>query len=110
MAAMLTAMHVDYWNSRRDGTVTEVALRRRLESCGYQVSACAWAVGTVIPPEAQDCERVDAVVAGVVMVTLDGESTILTSGDMVYVPRGAVRRVEVIGSFAALCLDGVHRP
>jgi quercetin dioxygenase-like cupin family protein len=106
---MLTMMHIDYWNVRRDGCATEAGLRRRIESCGYQVSTCAWPVGTVLPAQSQDCERVDAVVAGVVMVTLDGESTILTSGDMVYVPRGAVRRVEVIGSIAALCLDGVQR-
>jgi quercetin dioxygenase-like cupin family protein len=51
---------------------------------------------------------VDAVVAGIVKITLDGESAILTAGDMVYVPRGAIRRVEVVGSNTAHCIDAVY--
>ena len=52
--------------------------------------------------------QVPAVVTGIVRITLDGESAILTAGDMVFVPRGAVRRVEVVGSFPAHCLDAVY--
>jgi quercetin dioxygenase-like cupin family protein len=51
---------------------------------------------------------VDAVVAGILRFTLDGESAILTAGDMVYVPRGAVRRVEVVGSSTARCFDAIY--
>ena len=47
--------------------------------------------------------------AGILKITLDGESAILTAGDMVYVPRGAVRRVEVVGSSPAHCLDAIYR-
>ena len=61
-----------------------------------------------MPSQTQDRERVDAVVTGVVKITLDGESAILTAGDMVYVPRGAVRRVEVVGSSPAHCLNPVY--
>jgi len=61
-----------------------------------------------VPSQTQDRERVDAVVTGVVKITLDGESAILTAGDMVYVPRGAVRRVEVVGSSPAHCLNAVY--
>ena len=50
----------------------------------------------------------DAVLEGMVRITLDGESTILTASDLVYVPRGAVRRLEVIGSVPARCLDAVY--
>ena len=95
--------------SPRDGPVTEAALRQKVEACGYQVSTFAWPAGTVVAAQAQDRERVDAVVAGILKITLDGESAILTAGDMVYVPRGAVRRVEVVGSFPAHCLDAVYR-
>lgn len=61
-----------------------------------------------MPSQTQDRERVDAVVTGVVKITLDGESAILTAGDIVYVPRGAVRRVEVVGSSPAHCLNAVY--
>jgi quercetin dioxygenase-like cupin family protein len=106
---MLTVMRIDRWDPRRDGPVTEAALRQKVEAYGYQVSKFAWPAGTVVAAQAQDRERVDAVVAGILKITLDGESAILTAGDMVYVPRGAVRRVEVVGSFPAHCLDAVYR-
>ena len=105
---MLTVMRIDRWDPRRDGPVTEAALRHKVESCGYNVSTFAWPAGTVVPAQAQDRERVDAVVTGIVKVTLDGESAILTAGDMVYVPRGAVRRVEVVGAATAHCLDAIY--
>ena len=63
----------------------------------------------MVDAETQDRERVDAVVAGILKITQDGESAILTAGDMVYVPRGAVRRVEVVGSSTAHCLDAIYR-
>ena len=105
---MLTVMRIKRWDARRDGPVTEAAVRNKVESIGYQVSRFAWPAGTVVPPQQQDRERVDAVVTGIVKITLDGESAILTAGDIVFVPRGAVRRVEVVGSAPAHCLDAVY--
>jgi len=105
---MLSVMRIQRWDPRRDGPVTEAALRNKVESIGYQVSRFAWPAGTVVPPQTQDRERVDAVVTGIVRITLDGESAILTAGDIVFVPRGAVRGVEVVGSFPAHCLDAVY--
>jgi quercetin dioxygenase-like cupin family protein len=101
-------MRIDRWDPRREGPVTEAALRHKVESIGYQVSRYAWPAGTVVPPQTQDKERVGAVVTGIVRITLDGESAILTAGDIVYVPRGSVRRVEVVGSATAHCLDAVY--
>jgi quercetin dioxygenase-like cupin family protein len=105
---MLTVMRIDRWDPRRDGPVTEASVRQKLEAYGYQVSMLTWAGGTIVPGQAQDRERVDAVVTGIVKITLDGESAILTAGDIVYVPRGAVRRVEVVGSATAHCIDAVY--
>jgi quercetin dioxygenase-like cupin family protein len=106
---MLSVMRIDRWDPRQDGPVTEAALRRKFESNGYQVSTFSWPAGTVVAAQAQDRERVDAVVAGILKITLDGESAILTAGDIVYVPLGAVRRVEVVGPSTAHCLDAVCR-
>jgi quercetin dioxygenase-like cupin family protein len=102
-------MRIDRWDPRRDGPVTEAALRRRVESCGYQVSTLAWPAGTVVASQSHDGERVDAVLAGILKITLDGESVILTAGDMLYVPRGTMRRLEVVGASTARCLDAVWR-
>src|SRR4051795_5784369 len=105
---MLTLMHIERWDPRRDGPITEAALRKKIESYGYQVSMLAWPEGTIVPAQAQSLERVDAVITGFIRITLDGESALLTAGDLVYVPRGAVRRVEVVGSTAAHCIEAVY--
>jgi quercetin dioxygenase-like cupin family protein len=106
---VLTVMRIDRWDPRRDGPVTEAALRQKVAAHGYEVSTFAWPAGTVVPAQTQAQERVDAVVTGVLKVTLDGESAILTAGDIVYVPRGAIRRVEVVGSHTAHCIDAVYQ-
>jgi quercetin dioxygenase-like cupin family protein len=105
---MLTVMRIDRWDPWRDGPVTEAALRHKVEAIGYEVSKYAWPAGTVVPAQTQYKERLDAVVTGIVKITLDGESAILTAGDIVYVPRGAVRKVEVVGSATAHCLDATY--
>ena len=105
---MLTVMRIERWDPRREGPVTEAALRHKVESIGYEVSKCAWPAGTVMPAQTQYEERLDAVVTGIVKITLDGESAILTAGDIVYVPRGAVRKIEVVGSATAHCLDAAY--
>jgi quercetin dioxygenase-like cupin family protein len=105
---MLTMMRIDRWDPRRDGPVTEAALRQKVSANGYEVSTFAWPAGTVVPAQTQQKERVDAVVTGILKITLDGESAILTAGDMVYVPRGAIRRVEVVGAHTAHCIDAIY--
>ena len=106
---MLACMRIDRWDLRRDGPVTESSLRQKVASRGYEVSTFAWPAGTVVPAQTQHQERVDAVVTGVVKITLDGESAILTAGDIVYVPRGSIRRVEVVGAHTAHCIDAVYQ-
>ena len=106
---MLTVMRIDRWDPRRDGPLTELALRQKVQACGYEVSSFSWPAGTVVPAQAQDRERVEAVLAGIVRITLDGESAILTAGDMVFVPRGAMRQVEVVGCSPAQWLNALYQ-
>jgi len=102
-------MRIDRWDLRHDGPVTEAALRQKVAGHGYEVSTFAWPAGTVVPAQRQDQDRVDAVVSGIVKITLDGETAIMTAGEMVYVPRGSMRRIEVIGPNTAHCIDAVRK-
>jgi len=102
-------MRIDRWDMRHDGPVTETALKQKVAARGYDVSTFAWPAGTVVPAQKQDQDRVDAIVGGIVKITLDGEEVILTAGDMVYVPRGSFRRIEVVGPNTAHCIDAVHK-
>jgi len=102
-------IRIDRWDLRRDGPVTEASLRHKVASRGYEVSTFAWPAGTVVPAQLQPRELIDGVVTGVMKITLDGESVILTAGDIVYVPRGAIRRVEVVGAHTAHCIDALYQ-
>jgi mannose-6-phosphate isomerase-like protein (cupin superfamily) len=104
---MMLLMRIERWDARRDGPLSETALRQKLESRGYQVFARTYPGGTVAAAPADLDEGIQAVVTGLLKVTIDGESAVLTVGDLVFVPRGAVRRLEVVGASTALCLEGV---
>jgi quercetin dioxygenase-like cupin family protein len=104
----IVLMRVERWDPRRDGPLTESALRHKIETRGYQVSARTYPPDTVVTAQSVESERLDAVASGLLRVTLDGESAILTAGDMVFVPRGSARRVEVVGSSPAHCLEAVY--
>ncbi len=106
---MTLLMRIERWDARRDGPLSETALNQKLESRGYQVSTRSYPGGTVAAAQADHDEGIQAVVTGLLKVTIDGESAILTAGDLVFVPRGAVRRLEVVGPSPALCLEGIAR-
>jgi quercetin dioxygenase-like cupin family protein len=106
---MVLLMRIERWDPRRDGPLNEAALKQKLESRGYRVSARQYPAGAVAAAQADERERLDAVVSGLLKITLDGEAAILTAGDVVIVPRGAVRRVEVVGSSPVHCLEAVYQ-
>ena len=107
-APVVVLMRVERWDPRRDGPLTESALRQKIETRGYQVSARTYPPDTVVVAPSVEQEQLDAVACGLVRVTLDGESAILTAGDLVIVPRGSARRVEVVGSAPAHCREAVY--
>ena len=96
---------IDRWDPRLDGALSEAALQQKLESLGYQPGARLYTAGAIVSPQADPRERIQAVARGLIKVTIDGESAILTAGDVVFVPCGAVRRIEVIGGAPAHCLE-----
>jgi quercetin dioxygenase-like cupin family protein len=107
-ASIMLLMRIERWDVRRDGALSVPALQRKLEALGYAATARICPPGSVIASDTDARERVQAVGYGLVKVTIDGESAILTAGDVVFVPSGAVRRVEVIGSSPAYCFDAVR--
>jgi quercetin dioxygenase-like cupin family protein len=109
MTAMVLMMRIERWDPRRDGPLSEAALRQKLESRGYVAAPRDYPAGAVAAAQPHERERIEAVVSGLLKVTVDGESAILTAGDVVFVPRGAVRRVEVVGPSAVHCLEAVQR-
>ncbi len=104
---IVVLMRIERWDPRRDGPLSEAALRQKLEARGYQVSSCSWPAGAIVAGQPQARERIEAVTSGLLKVTIDGESAILTAGDIVFVPRRAIRRLEVVGTASVQCLEGI---
>ena len=100
-------MRIDRWDVRRDGPLTEAALEQKIRARGYAPEWRVYPAGAIVAPPPDGHERVDAVVSGLIKVTIEGESAILTAGDLVFVPHGATRRLEVVGASPARCLDAV---
>jgi quercetin dioxygenase-like cupin family protein len=103
-------MRIERWDVQRDGPLSEAAVWQKLKALGYQVSARPYPAGAIAAAQTDSRERIQAVITGLVKVTLDEESAILTAGDLVFVPGGASRRIEVVGTSPALCLEAVYEP
>ena len=102
-------MQVNRWDQRSDGPLTEAALQQKLTSLGYDPLPGSNPTGAIISARVHHRERAEAVVAGLLKVTIDGQSVILTAGDIVVVPRDCARRIEPVGSSPVLCIEGVSR-
>lgn len=102
-------MRIARWDVRRDGPLTEPSLHQKIADLGYESTPRVYPSGAVGAAQCESEECVQAVLRGLIKVTIDGESAILAAGDIVFVPRGAVRRVEVVGASAAYCLEAAFQ-
>ena len=106
---MTLLMQVDRWDQRSDGSLTEAALQHKLRALGYDPLPRSSPAGAIVSARVHHRRRAEAVLAGLLKVTIEDESVILTAGDIVFVPRGAARRIEPVGSAPVLCIEAVCR-
>lgn len=100
-------MNVEHWNAAEEGPLTELALRRKLESRGYRVSRYVYPPGTSFPSHTHDVAKMDAVFSGRFRITMEDGAVILSPGDAMQVPAGARHSAEVVGPEPVVSLDGV---
>jgi quercetin dioxygenase-like cupin family protein len=100
-------LRIERWDPRVDGPLTEAALRRKCELEGCHITRRTYHPGAVIAAQSVSSDRIEAVISGLLRMTIDGESAILAAGDAVFVPRGSVRRIEVVGSMPVASLEAV---
>ena len=101
-------MPVERWNREQDGEPSEAAVRAKLEKLGYTVSRYVYVPGTYFPAHTHTVDKMDAVVTGRFLVTMEGQSVILGPGDAIAVPRGVSHSAEVVGSDVVVSLDGIR--
>jgi quercetin dioxygenase-like cupin family protein len=81
----------------------------KLRTLGYEPLPRPLASGAIASARVHRRDRLEAVLAGLLKVTIDGESAILTAGDIVFIPAGADRRLEAVGTSPVQCLEAVMR-
>jgi quercetin dioxygenase-like cupin family protein len=64
--------------------------------------------GTLFPPHEHAQDKCDAVLEGVLRVTVAGSTYDLGPGDRVYLAAGTRHSAEVIGSKTVISLDGTR--
>jgi glyoxylate utilization-related uncharacterized protein len=102
-------LRIERWYVERDGALSEVAIQRKIEAFGFTVTSRLYPAGRVDFPSIEGQVCIAAVVRGLVKMTVDGEPTYLAPGDIAFIPAGAVRSLEVVGSSAPLCLEALPR-
>ena len=102
-------MRIERWDVGRDGPLSEAALQHKVEAFGYEALPRPNPAGAIVSARIHPRERAEAVVAGLIRVTIEDESAILTAGDIVFIPGGAARRVETMGTSPVYCLEAVMR-
>ena len=105
-----TAMRVERWDERRDGILSEAAVCLKLRTLGYDPLRSASTNGAIASARTHHRERIEAVMAGILKVTIENESAVLTAGDMVFIPGGVVRRLETVGTAPVHCVEALLRP
>lgn len=104
----MSGVRLERWTAE-DGPLTEKRLMSSMEREGYEVAVYAYREGTVFPEHAHGQEKCDAVLEGVLRITVDGVAYDLEAGDRLYLPAGTRHDAGVLGRRTVLSLDGTLR-
>ena len=105
--AVSRRLQVERWDVHRDGPVTEQALEDKIRALGYRLLPLFDPQGAIVSARVHPLDRAVAVLAGLLKITIEGESAILTVGDIALVPADCTRRVEPLGTSPILCVEAV---
>jgi quercetin dioxygenase-like cupin family protein len=103
----MAAPRLERW-SPSDGPLTEKRMMGLMESDGYEVASYAYRQGTMFPPHEHAQDKCDAVLQGVLRVTVGDETFDLGPGDRLYLPAGTRHSAQVVGAATVLSLDGTR--
>ena len=101
----MSGIRLDRWMAE-DGPLNERRLMARMEREGYEVAVYTYRGGTVFPEHAHAQDKCDAVLEGVLRVTVDGVAYDLEAGDRLFLPKGTRHAAEVVGRRTVVSLDG----
>ncbi|HEV2063369.1 MAG TPA: cupin domain-containing protein [Thermoanaerobaculia bacterium] len=101
----MEGVFLDRWVAE-DGPLTEKRLMGLMEREGFEVAVYAYREGTVFPEHEHGQDKCDAVIEGILRITVGAEVFDLSKGDRLYLPAGTRHAAEVLGRRTVVSLDG----
>lgn len=102
----LSHFRKESWNTGADGLLTDMALQQKLLLLGFDGNRDTYAPQTRLPDQNDDRERIRALLAGQLRVTVEGQSMDLKPGDCLFIPPGTNCAFEVVGIEPVVCYSG----
>lgn len=104
----MNSVKLERWNSESEGDFSPEGLLQKLAVWGYEAEARTLNPGEYHPDRRVQVDTVDAIVKGSLKITLEGESRVLNTGDCLFLPKGVVTSVEVVGKSPVVCLEAMR--
>lgn len=92
-----------------NASLSEAAMRHKLESMGYRCNRYDYPPGTVFDYHHHADDKIDAVLSGCLRLTTEAGQIDLKPGDYAVIPRGVLHKAEVIGDQTVVSIDGVKK-
>ncbi|MGR8946737.1 MAG: diguanylate cyclase domain-containing protein [Gammaproteobacteria bacterium] len=104
----MNAVRLERWNREAEGDFSPEGLLQKLAVWGYEAQARTLNPGEYHPDRRVQVDMVDAIVQGRLKITLEGESRTLGVGDCLFLPKGVVTSIEVVGDRPVVCLEALQ--
>ncbi len=106
---LLQTIKLERWSEQDEGLLTLAALRNKLELRGYAGNPKRLKPGEPGRERRVTLDSIEAVVEGSLQIEVDGEARTLRAGDCLYLPKGVVTRIQVIGEQAVVCIEATRK-
>ncbi len=104
----MNSIRLEHWDRAIEGDLTADGLVRKLAVLGYDSQQKTLSPGERLADTKIQIDTIDAVVQGKLKVSLEGESRVLSPGDCLFIPKGHVTSIEVVGDKPVICLEGTR--
>lgn len=104
----MNSIKLEKWDQDAEGELTPDGLVRKLAILGYDAQPRTFRPGEYQADKRIQIDTIDAIVQGQLKISLEGESRTLYPGDCLFIPKGHVTSIEVVGEKPVICLEGTR--
>ena len=104
----MNSVRLERWDPESEGEFSPEGLLQKLAVWGYEAQARTLNPGEYHPDRRVQVDMVDAIVQGKLRISLEGESRTLSPGDCLFLPKGVVTSIEVLGDRPVVCLEALQ--